>query len=268
MHIQASHQIRQTYCFASTKPKTATSTEGQFDNGHAVILEQDTQPRKLLLIEDHLAMVDGMMPKLQQRHQVAVVNSLPTMCEAIEQNAFSLAIVDLTLLGQTHGLGMMPILRDANINFLVFSGTADEWHIRAAARMGALGYVDKRDGLAKLHEAIAAIEAGEIFFPDGLMEKLAADPELQFPKKLGTSEIGVMDKLFEMTVPGTTDLPSNKEISEVLHICPRRVTNIFNQLFAKFNITDGRKALFEELKKRGYFPGILLGRQKKRPPKK
>lgn len=224
-------------------------------------------PRKLLFIEDHLALVDCMVPILQKDFEVEIVNSLPKMQLAIAHNTFSLAVVDLTLLGQAHGLGMMPMLRDAGITFLVFSGTAEDWHIRASIRMGARGYVDKRDGLAVLHQAIAIIDAGGHFFPDDLMEKLSTDPELQLPKKLGSSEIAVIDTLFKMTPPGTNEVPSNIEIGLAVHLAPRRIANIFTQLFSKFNVFEGRKILFANIKKRGYFPGILLDQRKKRPPK-
>lgn len=263
MQTQASLPLNNAHFFAQTMSKKAQhSTTLPSVNAQENQVDADLSPRKLLLIEDHLAMVDGMMPTLQKDFQVAVVNSLPKMQLAIAEEDFSLAVVDLTLLGQAHGLGMMPILRDAGITFLVFSGTADDWHIRAAIRMGARAYVDKRDGLAMLHHAIATIDAGGTYFPDNLREKLATDPELQLPKKLGPSEIAVMNKLFEMTPPGTNDVPSNIEIGAALHRVPRRIANIFTQLFIKFEVSDGRRALFEDLKKRGYFPGILIAEQK------
>ncbi|MBI3231221.1 MAG: response regulator transcription factor, partial [Burkholderiales bacterium] len=152
----------------------------------------------LLLIEDHQSMIDGMLPRLQQDYQVTVVNTYDAMQKAIAQTKFTLAIVDLSLPGHLHGMRMMPILREAGIKFLIFSGTAEEWQIRASIRMSARGFVDKRQGLAVLVQALRKIEAGSFSFPDDLMDRLEAAEGKPLPKRFGPGEVAVMNQMFAL----------------------------------------------------------------------
>ncbi len=152
----------------------------------------------------------------------------------------------------------MPVLREAGVKFLIFSGTAETWQIRAAIRMSARGFVDKRQGLTVLVQALREVEAGNLSFPSEIMDRLNATEGHPLPKRFGPGEIAVMNQLFALAEPSSDEVPSSKEIADALNLQVGRVNNIFQQLFTKFDVWDGRKALFKEIKARGYFPGITL----------
>ncbi len=220
--------------------------------------EQTQRATSLLLIEDHQSMIDGMLPRLQVDYDVTVVSSYDAMQAAIAQRKYALAIVDLSLPGHLHGMRMMPALREAGVKFLIFSGTAETWQIRAAIRMSARGYVDKRQGLTVLVQALHEVEAGNLSFPSEIMDRLNATEGQPLPKRFGPGEIAVMNQLFALAEPSSDEVPSSKEIADALNLQVGRVNNIFQQLFTKFDVWEGRKALFKEIKARGYFPGITL----------
>ena len=214
---------------------------------------------KLLLVEDHGCLIDGMMPFLLPNHEIVVVDNAVDLKHMIALGHAEIAVVDLTLDQKLDGLRLMPILQDAGIPFLVFSGTAQEWHIRAAIRMGARGFVDKKDNMLVLAQALEKVETGLLSFPLEFMHKLKDNKNLNFPPVLGPAEINVMDKMFELQRPGSDKVPSTKAIARSLNLSVGRVGNIFHQLFDKFDIDDDKRdMLYEALKKRGYFPGVSL----------
>ena len=253
MHIQRTHSS--PYLFHSAAPYLAAA-ETPVD-ADTILLPYANKPT-LLLIEDHGAMVDGMLPTLEKYFAVGVVNAAEDLPPTLAAGRYALAIVDLTLHRKLQGLEMMPLLRAAGIRFFVFSGTAEAWHIHAAIRLGARGFVDKRESLSQVLHALQEIHAGRFFFSEAIMQKLRLRKAQHFPL-LGPGEQKVIQHIFALLAPGSQTMPSNKLIANAAQLSVGRVENILQKLNSKFNILDGtRDSLLAELKERGYFPGASL----------
>lgn len=210
----------------------------------------------LLLIEDHASFVEGMLPRLSLEYEVTTVSTMEEVQLALKAQQFTLAIVDLTLHRQFLGMKMMPLLRDVGTKFLVFSGTADHWHICAAIRFGALAYVDKKEKIEVLIAALGRIAKDKPSFPKAFMEKIRARKNQTFPN-LGPSEKILVDLIFNNLDPETGAIPSNPFLAEAMHLKRGRIENMFSALSHKFEAKDGtRTALLAELKARGYFSGV------------
>ena len=239
--------------FAITHPALCKSDEALTDQ------EQDTAPQAakvaLLVIEDHASLLDGLIPQLAQEYEVTVVHNMAELRVQLAQKRFSLATVDLTIDRRLEGLDMMPLLSQAGIKFLVFSGTAEEWHIRAAMRLRASGYVDKREKLSSLLDALEIIAAGDFIFPDELLANLQERKDEEFPEMAG-AEIEAIDAIFKKLNPTNIRMPSNKDLAQARRVGLRRIENIIRDLVGKFKLRDtSREALLKELLARGYYPG-------------
>lgn len=201
-------------------------------------------------------MIEGMRLKLGQQYAITNVCNTADLLAAFAQQRFALAIVDLTLDKQLQGLEMMPLLRAAGTQFLVFSGTATDWHIRAAIRHGARGYVNKRGTLQQLCDALQAIESGKLAFPPEFKEKLLERIDQEFPH-LGPAEKETLDLIVSCLDPVTGNMLSNKLIARELNVSVNRAENLMSELMNKFKIHDRKRtSLLAELKARGYFPGV------------
>lgn len=232
----------------------------QPDNDDRAVEENDSATPQLakiplLIIEDHQSLLDGIRPSLEQEYDVTIVGNGIALRQALGRKRFALATVDLTLERHLEGLEIMPLLKDAGTKFLVFSGTAEEWHIRAAMRFGALGYVDKREKLQNLHDALQTIAAGKLAFTPKLLENLRQRKDQHFPF-LGPAEMQAIDFIVSHLHLVTGGMPTNKVIAKGMNLSTKRVEHIIRELTGKFRLRQTtRTALLSELKERGYFPG-------------
>lgn len=268
MHISQQFSPKHFPHYAMGARTTADEAKATTDAKNTELAKQGM---KLLLIEDHQAIVDGVLHWMGSDYEVLVARNVEMMRELMAQHVVHVAVIDLRFPEYVDGLKMMPLLRQAGLPFLVFSGTADEWHIRAAVRMGASGYVDKRLGLDVLRHALRVVETGGFHFPADFMARLRQDTRAQrtnLPHRLGESEIAVLNAILELSEPGGNTVASNEAIAQALHLSVGRVSNIFLQLFDKFRVQGGRKALLQEIKARGYYPGVFLGPMEETGPMK
>ena len=245
-----------------TFPAFLSGTMGPLGNSAAAstatapAVSASTDKISLLLIEDHAALVEGMLPRLADEYDVTTVSTMEELQLALKVQKFRLAIVDLTLHRQFQGMKMMPLLRNAGTKFLVFSGTADDWHICAAIRFGAMGYVDKREKIGVLLAALESTAKNKRSFPKSFMENLRARKNQVFPK-LGPSEKILIDLIINSDDPELGEIPSNRDLAEAMHLKRGRIQNMFSRLSHKFDAVDGtRTALQAELKACGYFTGV------------
>lgn len=212
----------------------------------------------LLVIEDHASLVDGMRSELTKDFTVTAVTTRDELRTTLEEQRFSLAVVDLVLHKKLEGLEIMPLLKEAGIKFLVFSGTVEDWHVLAAIRLGARGYVDKRKKMFVLRRALHTIANGGTAFPPEIMAKLSKHKKQKFPS-LGPVEIEVINILMTAIDPETKGIPGNAFIRKKLDVSEGRVEAIFSSLYRKFKIpSSDRGALHTKLQDLGYFPGASL----------
>lgn len=212
----------------------------------------------LLVIEDHTSLVSGMRSELAKEYAATYVGTKEEVLAALQEKSFALAVVDLTLHQKLEGFELMPLLRQAGIKFLVFSGTAEDWHILAAIRFGARGYVNKRKSLHVLRKALGVIASGDIAFPPEIMDKLRKRKNHKFPN-LGPAETQTIDILMTMIDPTTKGIPSNPFLCQQMHRAKNRVERILRSLYIKFELKDSSRALLhDELQALGYYPGVPL----------
>jgi DNA-binding NarL/FixJ family response regulator len=127
-----------------------------------------TEPVRVVLVEDHKIVREGLRALLDGREDVVVVAEADNGDDAVTAAAEhrpNVVVMDLNLPG-LNGVDATKAIRQAqpDTRVLILSMYSTEEHIRPAIRAGAGGYLLKGSGLSDLVAAIKAVAAGNAFF--------------------------------------------------------------------------------------------------------
>lgn len=137
-----------------------------------------TIPARIVLVEDHAILRDGLRALLELEPELQVVGEASTAAEGarIARNCNpTLIITDLAMPG---GLGLRTIdeLRTAcpGVHVLVLTAYCTDEYIHAALNAGADGYILKDASRAELMHAVRAVIAGQKYFSEPVSARLVS----------------------------------------------------------------------------------------------
>lgn len=128
---------------------------------------------RLLLVDDHPALMWGLVTLLGQEPDLEVVGLCASGHELLQQLAAAPAapadvlLLDLHLPPPHDGLSLLPQVRRAwpSVRVLVFSSAASPGLVAQLTQAGAHGFVNKSAEAGALVAAIRAVHAGQLVFP-------------------------------------------------------------------------------------------------------
>jgi DNA-binding NarL/FixJ family response regulator len=195
--------------------------------------------KKILLVDDHDLVRFGTSLLLESLEEVKCaitpcrsLDEARTACR--ESGPFDLVLLDLNL-PDAKGLQGLRTLRDEcpNIPFAMLTGTQDEFVIRQAQAMGAVGYLLKSWTPERLKEALKSLLRPA---PSGAA---AASIAQRFPKLAGTShydrvaELGPRHlQIMELILEGC----SNHEISKSTELSLGTVKNYVSAILLALDV--------------------------------
>jgi DNA-binding NarL/FixJ family response regulator len=188
-------------------------------------------PIRILVVEDHHVVRQGLVALLSARSDVEVVGQASDGLEAVTQ--FRLLRPDITLMDlQLPRLGGVDAIVQIRAEFpsariivlTTFDGDED---IYRSLQAGARAYLLKGMTLDELLETIRAVHDGKGRIPASIAEKLA---ERISGQELTARELGVLERI----VAGR----SNKEIASDLNISETTVKSHVNSLLGKLGVAD------------------------------
>ena len=191
--------------------------------------------KKVLLVDDHDLVRFGTTLLLES---LDAVHCAITPCRSLdeartacrEQGPFDLVLLDLNL-PDAKGLQGLRTLRDEcpNIRFAMLTGTQDEFVIRQAQAMGAVGYLLKSWTPERLKEALKAL----------LQAPAEATLAQRFPRLAGTShydrvaELGPRHlQVLELILEGL----SNQEIAKATELSLGTVKNYVSVILLALDV--------------------------------
>lgn len=125
-----------------------------------------TTPIRVLVVDDHPAVVDALTVLVDAQPDMAVCAGAYTVEEALSHAAGDRPDVVVTdvLLGDGHGLDLIGRLhaRYPEVRLIAFSMCQEAAFAERAIRAGALGYVMKTQATTAVVEAIRAVWRGEV----------------------------------------------------------------------------------------------------------
>jgi DNA-binding NarL/FixJ family response regulator len=142
--------------------------------------EESGEGLKILVVDDHHLVREGLRLTLSQIDKAAVVLEAETLSRAIEVYTahpdIDLVLLDLTMPGNT-GLTVLDGFERAcpEARVVVISASYDLQTVQAAVRRGVLGFIPKLAGKEALLSALRFIMAGGIYVPPEAMMTLPAE---------------------------------------------------------------------------------------------
>lgn len=207
--------------------------------------------KRILIIDDHEIVRDGLKKILNEQSQQNVFGEAGTGPEALklaaEQN-WDIVILDLSLGGRS-GLEVLKEIKQLRprLPVLILSMHSEEQYARRAFRAGAAGYVTKDSPRTQLVKAINRVAEGGRYVSPTLAEELVLDLEGGTDR---LSHAALSDREFEvmrLIASGKTV----REIAEVLSLSDKTISTyrarILEKMGMKTNAELTRYAIQEHL---------------------
>lgn len=231
---------------ASTRPAPGASPRASRGTGYNAALpvattpEADVSPIRIILVDDHAIVREGVRAILELHDDLQVVGEFANGGDALAAApalAPDLALCDLKMPGLSAVETIRGLREQApGIRVLVFTSFGEDALIRATLDAGATGFLIKdalRDDLVK---AIRSVAAGQPYLAPAaqrqLMELLRTPQEPRDP--LTARETDVLRLIAEGL--------SNKQIARRLTLTEGTVKGYVSQILAKLHLDDRTQA--------------------------
>ena len=194
---------------------------------------------KLILVDDHALVRDGMTRLLEAQPDMRVAGSFGEGEAAVrfsENEEPDVAIVDIAMPG-TNGIEVTRRLRDASpeTGVLVLSMHSNPEYVHRALLAGALGYVAKESAGPVLVEAIRAVHAGRRYLSDTIRQ------DGLYRHETGTGELGLLRALSareQQVLRHTVEGKTIAQTAVLIGVSPKSVETYRSRVMTKLGIVD------------------------------
>jgi DNA-binding NarL/FixJ family response regulator len=198
--------------------------------------QMSSPPIRLILIDDHAVVREGVRAVLETAHDIAVVGEFANGAEALAAVAAlkpDLALVDLKM----PGLSAVETIRGLRerapgIRIMVFTSFGEDALIRATLDAGATGFLLKDALMEDLVRAIRSVATDQPYLAPAAQRQL-----MELLRKSPSNE--------EALTPRETDVLrlvakglSNKHIARQLNLTEGTVKGYVSQILAKLRLED------------------------------
>ena len=203
-----------------------------------------------MVIDDHPAFATALEMLLKNMHQdigIDTAISTEAALRHIEYHPdYQFILLDLTMPG-LDGFAFMRALeqRKLLIPVIIVSSSEESETIHACIKAGAVGYIPKSYDLDRMAKAIERIHAGEIYLPQGIMQKTGQTEETAFRDRC--EQIGITNKTHQILVwlaKGKT----NKEIADELNISVHTVKAHLAKLYERLQTGNRIDTVMEAIR--------------------
>ena len=210
------------------------------------------QPIRILLVDDHQIIRDGLADLIRTRADMQVIgdagdgSSALSLAERLQPDVI---VLDLDLGGES-GLSLLPRLLEAvpASSVIILTGMREAEKRDEAMRLGAKGMVLKERGATELLCAIEKVHrTGEYWFEPGAARRLfdshqaAASPQPEADPE--ARKISSLTKTERELITCIGDGMDNREIASRMHIAESTVRNSLTKIYDKLEIKGGRLGL-------------------------
>ncbi len=197
-------------------------------------------PIRLLLVDDHRIVREGLASMLRTQADMHVVGEASTGDEAIAQVAAlcpDLLLLDLEM----PGLDGIAVLERLNSDFpqvpvIILTAYGSDQRILDAVQAGARGYLLKEAGLDEVLRAVRVVASGGSLLSPKITERV-----LGSLRQGGITEV-LTDRERAILMHMAQGL-SNKMIGQALHLAERTVKFYATMIFAKIGVSNRTEAV-------------------------
>lgn len=198
-------------------------------------------PIRLLIVDDHAVVRQGLRMLLTQRYGIEVVGEAgdgETAVTLASQLRPDVILMDLVMSGMD-GRAAIELIRadDPRARIVVLTSLGSESHMAAAVQAGAAGFLSKDSSPDELVSTIHRVDRGQLVIPPHMMPALArrrSGIQVQGTAVLTGRELDVLRELAHGY--------SNEEIAEVLFISVNTVRSHVRKILTKLQLENRTQA--------------------------
>ena len=195
--------------------------------------------KKVLLAEDHSIVLKGLLLIFEKEfpgYEVQTASSIRELMNALKQQAFHLAVIDMQL-EDGISLSIIPDVLKLypTLSILVFTGYAEELYAQRLFHYGVKGFLQKNSAEREIVYALQTVLAGKTYFSESYKALLQNGPGNQAfsqnpflklsPREMETALLLAKGK-------------RSSEICSALNIQPSTVTTHKIKIFTKLGVTN------------------------------
>jgi two-component system, NarL family, response regulator DevR len=204
-----------------------------------------TPPLRVMLVDDHEIVRDGIRAMLSAQEDVVVTAEAGTVREAVdeaERTRPDVVVMDVRL---ADGSGI-EATREIRANHpstrvLMLTSFADDEALFASIMAGASGYVLKQVKSGDLMRAIRAVGAGDSLLDpsvtNAVLDRLRRGKHLMRDEKLAR-----LSPQEERILTAVADGKTNREIGDELHLAEKTVKNYVSSILSKLEVARRAEA--------------------------
>lgn len=198
---------------------------------------------KLLIVDDHAILREGLLALLQQFDQSADVLQASGTAEGLRlaeaHPDLDVIFLDLNMPEQG-GMEVIPIFakRCPQSSVIVLSSSEDPNDVRLALRSGAVGYVPKSASPKNILSALRLVLAGEIYVPPLMLDVEPTDGLGRVASDAGERLTDRQTEVLRQLCRGL----SNKDISRVLELSEKTTKSHITAIFKALGVVNRTQA--------------------------
>lgn len=196
----------------------------------------DVQPIRIILVDDHAIVREGVRAVLDEHGDFSVVGEFANGADAIASAAAlapDVALVDLKMPGLSAPDTIRGLLAQVpGLRVLVFTSFGEDALIRATLDAGAIGFLLKDALQHDLVNAIRSVASGEAFLAPAAQRQLME--LLRKPHNSHDALTARESDVLKLVAEGL----SNKQIANRLHLTEGTVKGYVSQILAKLRLED------------------------------
>jgi len=200
---------------------------------------------KLLIVDDHAILREGLVALLRQFEQGADVLQASDTTEGLRlaeaHPDLDAVFLDLNMPDQG-GMEVIPVFarRCPQVPVIVLSSSEDPGDVRLALKSGAVGYVPKSASPRNILSALRLVLSGEIYVPPLMLDlgPVAADGSAHVGSEAGERLTERQTEVLRQLCRGL----SNKEISRALELSEKTTKSHITAIFKALSVVNRTQA--------------------------
>lgn len=143
---------------------------------HKNIITSDSDKTKILIVDDHPAVIEGIIRALEKEPDFEIVGTAPDGLQAVKQVKTlkpDMVIMDISM-PNMKGIDAAHEIKTwkQQIHVLIYTMYSDREYITSLFRMGISAYILKREPIKELVRAVKVVRDGGTYFTSGVREVL------------------------------------------------------------------------------------------------
>ena len=201
-----------------------------------------SDPIRILLADDHelvSRMLDSYLQSVPDLQVVATVyNTEDAITQAIQHKP-DVVVLDIDMPGPSSFEAARTIItRCPNARIIFLSAFVDDRYIEQALKVGALGYLTKKESPQAVIKAIRTAASGGAYFSPHVQERIVFDSGGPTLARIAKPRVSKLTPRELEVLQHIASGHSKKQIAQKLHISVNTVDNHSNHLMAKLDIHD------------------------------